>query len=297
MLTVEDVARRADVSVRTAYRVIGGNARSADSRARVEAAMAELGFVPHQRRPVHTFVCGVGGCDSRGPSRICGMHRERMRRTGTYDAPPQLTIDQALWVQVGKSDGCWPWLGPISKQGYGVFTYANQRRYAHRFVYESRVGPIPDGMQLDHACHTRDPSCVEGPECPHRRCCNPGHLEPVTGPVNIERSVQRRLACRRGHPWVVSNIYIRPDTGHRVCRACTRLRARPWIPTWLRRKVYGRDGNRCVQCGRPDQLSIDHYPVPWSKGGADVLNNLRTLCLPCNWARGARGCINGDKTA
>lgn len=68
----------------------------------------------------------------------------------------------------------------------------------------------------------------------------------------------------------------------------TRRGARPWIPNWLRRAVYARDGDRCTECGRTDQLSLDHHPTLWSRGGTDTEDNLRTLCLPCNWAKGAR---------
>lgn len=64
-------------------------------------------------------------------------------------------------------------------------------------------------------------------------------------------------------------------------------RGRPWIPTKLRNAVYQRDGYRCLTCGSADRLSLDHVR-PWSLGGKDTFENLRTLCLPCNWSRGAR---------
>lgn len=62
---------------------------------------------------------------------------------------------------------------------------------------------------------------------------------------------------------------------------------RPWIPTWIRRGVMERDGNRCVECGSAERLSLDHIH-PRSKGGEDTQENLRVLCLPCNWSKGAR---------
>lgn len=73
----------------------------------------------------------------------------------------------------------------------------------------------------------------------------------------------------------------------RTLATFARKGTRPWIPNWLRHAVYARDGHRCVECGTSKRLSLDHI-IHWSKGGPDTYENLRTYCLPCNWARGAR---------
>lgn len=54
----------------------------------------------------------------------------------------------------------------------------------------------------------------------------------------------------------------------------------------LRAAVYARDGHRCVECGSCKRLSVDHI-VPESKGGATTLENLQTMCRPCNSEKGA----------
>jgi HNH endonuclease len=89
------------------------------------------------------------------------------------------------------------------------------------------------------------------------------------------------------HPVGAGGYKFSTDDHPRVLGKFARVGARPWIPTWLRGAVYERDGFRCVKCGSGDQLSLDHVKH-WSKGGQDTLDNLRTYCLPCNWARGAR---------
>lgn len=48
--------------------------------------------------------------------------------------------------------------------------------------------------------------------------------------------------------------------------------------------VYKRDYFACQWCGTQVGLQVDHI-VPWSAGGSDSLNNLRTLCADCNTFR------------
>lgn len=63
--------------------------------------------------------------------------------------------------------------------------------------------------------------------------------------------------------------------------------SRPKISDALRDAVYARDGYACLHCGSSERLSLDHIH-PFSLGGKDVLENLQTLCGPCNSRKGAR---------
>lgn len=60
------------------------------------------------------------------------------------------------------------------------------------------------------------------------------------------------------------------------------------IPAKLRTLIYRRDGYACVLCGADDvqRLAIDHR-IPVALGGSNDPSNLRTLCRPCNTAKGA----------
>lgn len=121
--------------------------------------------------------------------------------------------------------GCWLYQGGLDRDGYGqigvpredgVWTTAR----AHRVVYEQVVGPIPEGMQLDH---------VRARGCQSRACCNPDHLEPVTALVNVNRGDTGKVnnanalkqACFRGHAFTPENTRLTRD-GRRNCRQCRR---------------------------------------------------------------------------
>lgn len=73
-----------------------------------------------------------------------------------------------------------------------------------------------------------------------------------------------------------------PETRQRarVIRT-SRTEERAPISRELRVAVYMRDYFRCVWCGSDGRLELDHI-VPWSAGGSDDFDNLRTLCHNCN---------------
>lgn len=82
------------------------------------------------------------------------------------------------------NSGCWFWMGGLSERHYGVIYPARGRNVrAHRVAYQMTLGPIPDGLVLDHLCRIH---------C----CVNPDHLEAVTQAVNVRRG----MACKINHP-------------------------------------------------------------------------------------------------
>lgn len=131
--------------------------------------------------------------------------------------------------------GCWQYAGaPNPVNGYCAITIRGKGSPVHRVAYEIFIGPIPEGMEIDHLCHTRDLDCPGGIDCPHRRCVNPEHLEPVTRTENNRRSLspsainRRKTHCTKGHEFTPENTVIRTTqspTGpkrHRACRECER---------------------------------------------------------------------------
>ena len=72
-------------------------------------------------------------------------------------------------------------VGDVNADGYGVFRFDGQMGGAHRFAYRLLVGPIHEGMELDHLCRTR-------------HCVNPAHMEVVTHAENVRRSARWSVA-------------------------------------------------------------------------------------------------------
>lgn len=105
-----------------------------------------------------------------------------------------------FWSKVHKTDSCWVWTGTVHK-GYG--RYSGQG--AHRLAYELLVGPIADGLELDHLCG-------------NTLCVNPQHLEPVTRMENMRRRYADQTHCKAGHEFTPENTYT--GCGVRQCRAC-----------------------------------------------------------------------------
>lgn len=130
-------------------------------------------------------------------------------------------VEVRFWSKVDKRgpDECWPWMASL-RLGYGQFYRDGRPRNAHRTAYELQVGPIPEGLTIDHLCR-------------NRACQNARHLEPVTNEENIRRgtffgsgtaAILARTHCKHGHAFDEQNTQ-HAKWGRR-CRACNRGYAR-----------------------------------------------------------------------
>ena len=145
-----------------------------------------------------------------------------MPRTGR----PPVPFEFRFWIKVQKSQepkGCWLWTGAVHKlTGYGATATGGRKGakslLAHRVSYEMSIGPIPEGLQLDHLCRVRN-------------CVNPEHLEPVTARENTMRSTSIsalnavKTHCVNGHPFSDDNTVIL-KSGWRDCLHCRRVNKR-----------------------------------------------------------------------
>jgi hypothetical protein len=126
-----------------------------------------------------------------------------------------------------QANGCLWFTGTDSADGYPRWRYKPGARqmFTHVWSYRAFVGDIPDGMQVDHRCHTEAverSECAGGDACEHRRCCEPTHLELVTASENTLRQKHHnrsKLECPKGHPLSGDNLLIWRD-GKRRCATC-----------------------------------------------------------------------------
>ena len=149
---------------------------------------------------------------------------------GAMNPPSPVEIARFQRQIAGNNEGCWVFTGPdVTSDGYVRWRSGpgKPRTMVHVWSYTVYNGPIPEGMQVGHACHDRaveDGSCPGGPGCRHRRCCNPAHLEAQTPSQNTtvqNHAARARTHCPKGHPYDEENTLIGKD-GKRRCRACRR---------------------------------------------------------------------------
>jgi hypothetical protein len=124
--------------------------------------------------------------------------------------------------------GCWISGWCKDRKGYTQIWRDGQMRGVHREVYLEAVGPIPEGMVIDHLCNNPP-------------CCNPEHLEAVTPTENTRRSwistpherrklvgSRRRTHCPNGHAYADHGFMVAekrfPGRWYQSCRTCQKER-------------------------------------------------------------------------
>lgn len=111
-------------------------------------------------------------------SRTCSVHHR-------HGDPVSRFMDA---VSPEPNSGCWLWTRYVDRKGYGLVGNGTEQVFAHRFSYETFVGPLIAGLCICHRCD--NPTCV-----------NPDHLFQATHRENMDDMVRkRRHAFGSRHP-------------------------------------------------------------------------------------------------
>ena len=133
---------------------------------------AKGGFTPKPKG--RKRLCGCGNHTSTPKTRFIKGHR------------PPLPIKVRIWRNCipNPETGCWEWQISKTPNGYASINIDGKNTMAHRVSYEAFVGPIPNGLTIDHLCRVR-------------HCLNPEHMEPVTRGENSRRAGGLQVAWER----------------------------------------------------------------------------------------------------
>lgn len=164
-------------------------------------------------------------------------------------SPEQLRM--YLKTRIDVVGECWEWVGLRKKpKAYPRVGIRGRQEMVHRLSHEAFIGPIPDGLVVDHKCR-------------NTICINPAHLEAVTSKVNSLRGISpladnaRKTNCHRGHEFTPENTMI--TRGGRTCRTCNRARFTEWQ---RKQPKKGNARSRRTHCpsGHPyDDANTYHY--------------------------------------
>ena len=98
---------------------------------------------------------------------------------------------QIFWKYVVKQEsGCWLWIRPLDKYGYGAFGYWDKitqksiKVKAHKFSYILTKGQVPNGLKILHICD-------------NKACVNPDHLYLGSDKINGADRKRSKLCGRK----------------------------------------------------------------------------------------------------
>ena len=148
-----------------------------------------------------TSTCAGPQCDRAVRTKgLCNGHYEQ-RRMGRALQPLRpmrkrnmSAEETGRWiseqVEIDPDSGCWVWPFALNRYGYGVLNFQGKMCLAHRLMFSVFVGPLVEGLQVDHIA------------CISRACCNPEHLRQVSHAGNTQNRLKLQPNNTSGHPGV-----------------------------------------------------------------------------------------------
>lgn len=97
------------------------------------------------------------------------------------------SFEEAIQDNTKWNGECLEWTRPLTKDGYGSFSFKGKVQSAHRIAYEIKHGKILDGL---HICH----------KCGNKKCVNTEHLYAGTPHDNMRDKIKHGTnVCGEAH--------------------------------------------------------------------------------------------------
>lgn len=132
-------------------------------------------------------------------------------RTNPITLHPTPTANLVDSIEHDEETGCWHryknMQGAVGEKYPALVWKVEGKRIqcrANRYAYTLWVGPIPEGLVIDHLCN-------------QQTCVNPAHLEAVTQAENNRRKGERITHCKNGHARTPQNVNKQGN-----CKTCLR---------------------------------------------------------------------------
>lgn len=108
--------------------------------------------------------CAFLACERKHHAKTYCLAHYQQHRRGRALVDPQPIQGSSVAERVEHysmpltESGCIVWTGGLNPSGYAILGIKSKSKLAHRIVFESYMGTIPNGMWIDHECGVR--SCV-----------------------------------------------------------------------------------------------------------------------------------------
>lgn len=101
------------------------------------------------------FTCSIEGCIGPVKAReYCSDHYYKWSYYGDPLAPNVYarSPEEAFQRYTKRQGDCLIWTAGQSADGYGVIHFDGKSHRPHRYAWERKHGPIPEGFEIDHIC-------------------------------------------------------------------------------------------------------------------------------------------------
>lgn len=152
-------------------------------RSTCEQCKKEFDWVRYKNQTVARF-CSKSCWYKKNGKKLASFNDERFQWNKASEEEKLEKLKMNYEKHVVRKDGCWGWLGPVDKNGYGQLPCGYQKLIkAHRVSWRIYKGDIPEKHVICHSCD--NPPCT-----------NPDHLFIGTKKDNAQDMMKKGRSTR-----------------------------------------------------------------------------------------------------